>query len=103
MLKRYVDAIEAEANIKKLFQDMPKIEFMGNRRREKNKQYLECLDVIRSLQTIDVVELKRGKWIRNDNGTYSCNLCHSWIPKEQYDYARFCLYCGADMREGEYK
>ena len=43
-------------------------------------------------------EWKKGKWIRNDNGTYSCSLCQSWIPEEQYYYARFCLYCGADMR-----
>ena len=43
-------------------------------------------------------ERKKGKWIRNDNGTYSCSLCQSWIPEEQYYYARFCLYCGADMR-----
>lgn len=40
----------------------------------------------------------KGKWIRNDNGTYSCSLCHSWLPEEQYHYARFCLYCGAEMR-----
>ena len=43
---------------------------------------------------------KRGKWIQNDNGTYSCCLCQSWIPEEQYHYARFCLHCGAVM-EGE--
>lgn len=43
-------------------------------------------------------EPKKGKWIKNDNGTYSCSLCHSWIPEEQYYYAQFCLYCGADMR-----
>lgn len=43
-------------------------------------------------------ERKKGKWIQNNNGTYSCNLCHSWIPEEQYYYAQFCLYCGADMR-----
>ena len=43
---------------------------------------------------------KRSKWIQNDNGTYSCGLCQSWIPKEQYHYARFCLHCGAVM-EGE--
>lgn len=43
-------------------------------------------------------ERKRGKWIQNNNGTYSCSLCHSWIPEEQYYYAQFCLYCGADMR-----
>ena len=43
----------------------------------------------------------KGKWIQNDNGTYSCSLCQSWIPEEQYHYARFCLHCGADMREVE--
>ena len=43
-------------------------------------------------------ERKTGEWIRNDNGTYSCSLCQSWIPKEQRHYARYCLYCGADMR-----
>lgn len=40
----------------------------------------------------------RGKWIRNDNGTYSCSVCHSWIPEEQHYYAQYCLYCGVDMR-----
>lgn len=44
-------------------------------------------------------ERMKGKWIRNDNGTYSCSLCQSWIPEEQHCYARYCLYCGADMRE----
>ena len=46
-------------------------------------------------------ERKRGEWIRNDNGTYSCSVCQSWIPEEQHCYARYCLYCGADMRGGE--
>lgn len=41
---------------------------------------------------------RQGKWIKNDNGTYSCSLCHSWIPEEQHYYAQFCLHCGADMR-----
>ena len=48
-----------------------------------------------------IIEPKRnkGKWIQNNNGTYSCSLCQSWIPEEQHYYAQFCLYCGADMRE----
>lgn len=41
-----------------------------------------------------------GEWIRNDNGTYSCCVCQSWIPKEQHGYARYCLYCGAKMKGG---
>ena len=43
-------------------------------------------------------ERKKGKWIKNDNGTYSCDQCRSWIPEEQHYYAQYCLYCGADMR-----
>ena len=46
---------------------------------------------------LSLSEQKKGKWIQNDNGTYSCSLCQSWIPEEQYYYARFCLYCGAEM------
>lgn len=46
-------------------------------------------------------ERKTGRWIRNDNGTYSCSICHSWIPEEQHCYARYCLYCGADMKGDE--
>ena len=45
-------------------------------------------------------ERKKGKWIENDNGTWSCDQCHSWIPDEQHYYANWCLYCGADMRKG---
>ena len=63
-MPRYIDAVEAETQIKDLFADMPKIEFMGNVRnwREKNKQYLDCLGVIRSLKTADVMEVKHEKW-----------------------------------------
>lgn len=43
-------------------------------------------------------ERKKGRWIRDDNGTYSCSVCQSWIPEQQHYYARYCLYCGADMR-----
>ena len=45
-------------------------------------------------------ERKRGHWIRNDNGTWSCDQCQSWIPDEQHYYANWCLFCGADMRGG---
>lgn len=42
-----------------------------------------------------------GHWIKNDNGTFSCSNCQSWIPKEQHHYARHCLYCGARMESEE--
>ena len=44
---------------------------------------------------------KRGEWLMNDNGTYSCSICKSWIPAEQKFYARYCLHCGAKMESEE--
>ena len=41
--------------------------------------------------------MRYGHWNKNDNGTYSCSICQSWIPKEQHYYARYCLHCGARM------
>ena len=54
-------------------------------------------DIYNSFESLPSAQ-KTGKWIENDNGTWSCNRCHSWIPDEQHYYANFCLYCGADMR-----
>lgn len=64
-MERYIDVIEAEAAIKDLFPDMPRIEFMGNRRRwrEENEPYLRCLDALRSVPTADEVDIKNeGEW-----------------------------------------
>ena len=60
-------------------------------------------DAIRkSLEHMPTIEeRKTGKWIKNSNGTYSCDKCHSWIPNEQHYYANFCLHCGAVMRGEE--
>lgn len=55
------------------------------------------IETIRALHSAQL-ERKTGEWIRNDNGTYSCSVCQSWIPEQQHFYARYCLYCGADMR-----
>lgn len=53
-----------------------------------------------TMPTVDAVPVKHGRWIKNDNGTWSCERCHSWIPDEQHYYARFCLYCGAKLDGG---
>jgi len=58
----------------------------------------QTISDIKNMPPADVVEVKHGEWVENDNDTYSCSLCQSWIPKEQYYYARYCLHCGADMR-----
>lgn len=63
-MAKYIKEIEAEAAIKCLFPDMPRIEFNGNRSRwrEENEPYMRCLDVLRSLPTVDVPDRKVGKW-----------------------------------------
>ena len=50
-----------------------------------------------AIEALEQPGRKTGKWKKNDNGTYSCSLCQSWIPSEQHYYARYCLYCGAKM------
>lgn len=56
-----------------------------------------------AIEALQAESVKHGKWILNDNGTYSCSVCHSWLPAEQKEYARYCLYCGAKMdKEGEF-
>lgn len=59
-----------------------------------------AIDMIMSeTPTVDAEPVRHGHWVRNDNGTYSCSECQSWIPNEQHYYARYCLHCGAKMDE----
>ncbi len=53
--------------------------------------------LIKSQRTVDAEPVRHGHWVRNDNGTYSCSECQSWIPNEQHHYAKYCLFCGAKM------
>lgn len=52
-----------------------------------------------SISVWNSAERMRGLWIKNDNGTYSCSICTTWIPEERRPYARYCLHCGAEMRD----
>ena len=63
---------------------------------------MDVLNDIETAPTISPDEVRGvGKWEQNDNGTWSCSECHSWIPDEQHYYARFCLFCGAKMEVSE--
>ena len=59
--------------------------------------YKPAITEVINVLEMDAQEVIHGHWIRNDNGTYSCSKCQSWIPNEQYYYARYCLFCGAKM------
>lgn len=64
-------------------------------------EYVEVFykDDVDNAPTVDAEPVRHGHWIENDNGTYSCSECDSWIPNEQHYYARYCLHCGAKMDE----
>lgn len=67
---------------------------------------IQTMQELESAQVEKAYELGKadrptGHWIENDNGTFSCSNCQSWIPKEQHHYARHCLYCGARMESEE--
>lgn len=55
------------------------------------------MNAIDDIPAVDAVEVVHSWWRQNDNGTWSCSECSSWIPDEQHYYARFCLHCGARM------
>ena len=57
----------------------------------------DLIEIIEAQPTVDAEPLGHGRWVKNDNGTYSCSECHSWVPSEQHYYARYCLFCGAKM------
>ena len=63
------------------------------------KRTCEVFTTLMRLPAEPVRGVKRGRWILNENGTWSCSLCQSWIPDEQHYYANYCLHCGAENRE----
>ena len=70
------------------------------------EEQIQTMQELESAQIEKAYELGKadrptGHWIKNDNGTFSCSNCQSWIPEEQHHYARYCLYCGARMESEE--
>lgn len=66
------------------------------------EEQIQTMQELESAQVEKAFELGKadrptGHWIENDNGTFSCSNCQSWIPEEQHHYARHCLYCGVRM------
>ena len=44
----------------------------------------------------DVVPVRHGRWIKHDDGVFTCSECENAESNESY----FCRYCGAKMMEG---
>lgn len=57
-----------------------------------------------ALPAADVREVKRGKWVWNDQSNIVCSLCGNVVafvshPKKKWEAGYYCPNCGADMRE----
>ena len=44
----------------------------------------------------DVAPVRHGRWIKHDDGVFTCSECGNAESNESY----FCRYCGAKMMEG---
>lgn len=62
---------------------------------------------IKSIPAADVVERKRGKWIKADDGfdeSWVCSECmeeYVSVDADFIDYAHYCPNCGAQMESGD--
>ena len=79
--------IERESAIKSLLNDSP--EQVGYSRED-------AADCIRYMDADDVVPVRHGRWIKHDDGVFTCSECENAESNESH----FCRYCGAKMMEG---
>ena len=62
------------------------------------KGWNACLKSVLQHKTADVVEVKRGEWIKVRDGypRYACSRCHHLYNNMEYKY---CPNCGAKMEK----
>jgi len=49
------------------------------------------------LPSADVVERKRGKWLRTPTHWVYCSVCNREPPSETNETTSYCPWCGAKM------
>lgn len=76
--------IERETAIKALMNDAP--EQVGYSRED-------AADCIRYMDAADVAPVRHGRWIKHDDGVFTCSECGNAESNESH----FCRYCGAMM------
>ena len=66
-----------------------------------------CIAVLEDAPAADVVERKRGEWVKNDDNvwwegseTRFCSCCGQGINVECIPWFKFCPNCGAKMDGG---
>ena len=48
---------------------------------------------IKGMKAADVVPVRHGRWIKHDDGVFTCSECENAESNESH----FCRYCGAKM------
>ena len=52
-----------------------------------------AIAVIERTKTEDVAPVRHGRWIKHEDGVFTCSECGNAESNESY----FCRYCGAKM------
>ena len=79
--------IERESAIKSLLNDSPE---------QVSYSREDAADCIRYMDAADVAPVRHGRWIKHDDGVFTCSECENAESNESH----FCRYCGAKMMEG---
>ena len=79
--------IEREAAIRALLNDAPE---------QVRYSRENAVDCIRYMDAADVAPVRHGRWIKHDDGVFTCSECGNAESNESH----FCRYCGAKMMEG---
>ena len=58
--------------------------------------YEQFAEDIEELQSADVAPVRHARWIKHDDGVFTCSECENAESNESH----FCRYCGAKMMEG---
>lgn len=102
-MARYIDADEALRMMRNSKEDKPS-------RGDWDIAHDCCIDCVNGAPTADVVEVKRGEWIKkfkyshgyDDYYNTECSLCGYKAEKsgvgDKLSLDNFCPNCGADMR-----
>lgn len=80
------------------------LEYLSARKNQVLKSPLSTLDakfevmeifdfVTHRVESIDVAPVRHGRWIKHEDGVFTCNECGNAESNESY----FCRYCGAKM------
>ena len=63
----------------------------------------DAMDAVKSIPAANVREVKRARWIMNDECRTVCSLCGNVVafvshPDKRWDFGNFCPNCGAEMK-----